>query len=116
MQTLPKTSRDGRSVTRAWISVAVIPVFLILAMAVGEGLYALFGYQPENADAPFVVNLVASVPALVVMLVPVLTAVYYGRRALQVGDRRAIVPAALAALVGVWFTVLTIVGLAVGPL
>jgi hypothetical protein len=119
MQTLSETprdaSRDGRSVTRAWISLAVLPLFLVLAMAVGEGLYALFGYQPENADAPFGVNLVASVPALLVMLVPTVAAVFYGWRAHLVGDRRAYVPAILALLIGLWFTVLTVIGLAVGP-
>lgn len=118
MQTLSETprdaSRDGRSVTRAWISLAVIPLFLILAMAVGEGLYALFGYEPS--EAPFWPNLAASIPALLVMLVPTVTAVFYGWRAHQVGDRRAIVPAVLALLIGLWFTVLTVIGLAAGPL
>lgn len=119
MQTLSETprdvSRDGRSVTRAWISLAVIPLFLILAMAVGEGLYTLFGYQP-NADVPFWVNLAASVPALLVMLVPTVTSVSYGWRAYRRGDRRAVVPAVLALLIGLWFTVLTVIGLAAGPL
>ena len=119
MQTLSETSRDasrdGRSVTRAWISLALVPLFLILAMAVGEGLYALFGYQPENADAPFWVNFAASVPALLVMLVPSVTAGFYGWRAYQVGDRRAVVPAVLAILIGLWFTVLTVIDLVVAP-
>lgn len=119
MQTLSETprdvSRDGRSVTRAWISLALVPIFLILAIAVGEGLYALLGYEPENADAPFWVNLAASVPALLVMLVPSVSAGFYGWRAYRVGDRRAVVPAVLTVLIGLWFTVLTVIGLVAGP-
>lgn len=119
MQALAQTprdaARDGRSVTISWVSFAVLPLFLVLAMVVGEVLYALLGYQPENADAPLWAELVASLPALAVMLVPSVAAGYYGLRAFRVGDRRAVVPAVLAGLVGLWFTVPTVVGLVAGP-
>lgn len=113
--TQPLAPRDGRSVTRAWVSLAVVPLFFILAMAVGYGIYALLGYQPENADAPFWANVAAGVPALLLLVAPCATAVFYGWRANRVGDRRALVPLVIAGLIAVWFTVLTVLGLFAGP-
>lgn len=108
-------NRDGRSVTRAWVSLALVPLFFIFAMAVGYGIYGLLGYQPENADAPFWVVLLASVPALVLLLAPCAAAVFYGWRANRVHDRRALAPLVIAGLIGIWFTVLTVIGLLAGP-
>lgn len=113
--TQPLAPRDGRSVTRAWVSLAVVPLFFILAMAVGYGIYALLGYQPENADAPFWANVAAGVPALLLLVAPCAAAMFYGWRANRVGDRRALVPLVIAGLIAVWFTVLTVVGLLSGP-
>ena len=56
--------------------------------AVGEGLYALLGYKPENADAPVWVNLVALTPVIVVALIPSAAEVFFGRRASESGDHR----------------------------
>ena len=65
---------------RAWIAVALIPIFFILAFAVGQGLYTLMGYLPEEAGIPMWVDLVATVPTIAVFLVPCTAAVLYGRR------------------------------------
>ena len=114
-ETQPPANRDSRSVTRAWVSLAVVPLFFMLAMAVGYGIYALLGYQPENADAPFWVNLVAGVPALLLLVAPCAAAVFYGWRANQ---RRRPSRSGSARDRGadrVWFTVLTVVGLLAGP-
>jgi len=61
--------------------VALIPVFFFLGFAVGEVLYAVLGYKPENDDAPLWADLVASLAVLAVTLVPCIGAVMYGRRA-----------------------------------
>ena len=62
--------RDSASwLGRAWTAVAM-PVFFLVAFAVGEGLYALLGYQPENADAPAWVLLVTLAPTVAVVLIP----------------------------------------------
>jgi hypothetical protein len=114
-ETRSQATRDGRSVARAWVSLAVVPPFFILAMAAGQGIYALLGYKPENADAPFWVSLLAGGPALLLLLAPCVTAVFYGWRANRMGDRRALAPLVIAALIGFWFTVLTVVGLFAGP-
>lgn len=75
-----RTSPGGGSLGRAWIAVALIPVFLVLTAVVGEGLYRLMGYLPYNTY-PLWVDLVASISSLVVFLVPCAAAVLYGRRA-----------------------------------
>ncbi len=95
--------------SRAWIAVALIPLFFLLAMAAGYVAYDLLGYKPENSDAPTWVDLVCAVPSLVILWIPCAGAVVYGRRANRVGNRLATIPAAIGALVGVGFTVLSLV-------
>ena len=103
--------RDRRSMnlTRAWIAVATIPVAFIVAFAVGEGLYALLGYKPEDATEPSWVALVAGVPAIVLFLVPCVAAVRYGNRARVEGHRAAVVPLVIGAVLGLWMVVINAV-------
>jgi hypothetical protein len=84
-------------------------LFFFIAVAVGEGLYAWMGYKPENADAPVWAVAVVSALTVVVVLIPCVAAVYFGRRALEGGDRRGLLPAAIGAVAGVGWVVLTIV-------
>lgn len=107
-------SRSGDPVARAWISVALIPVFLLVSVVLTLFLYELFGYKPENADAPLWVDLVIAVAALAVLLVPCVTAVRYGRQANRVGDRRGLLPLGIGAIAGLSLTVLTVVS-TLGP-
>lgn len=94
---------------RAWVSVALVPVFFFIAFAVGEGIYALLGYEPENADAPVWAVVVASALVVAVVVIPSVAAVYFGRRATKGGDRRGVYPAVIGAVVGVGWVVLTVV-------
>ncbi len=45
----------------------------------------------------------ATVPALVVFVLPAVLAVHFGRQALRLGDRRARVPVAVALVIAVGF-------------
>ena len=63
-------SQSSDSLVRAWVSVALIPVFLFASVIVTLLLYGWFGYKPENADAPLWVDLVIGVVAIAVFLVP----------------------------------------------
>jgi len=85
------------------------PVFFILAFAVGQILYTLMGYLPENAGIPLWVDLVATIPTIAVFLVPCTAAVLYGRRVNSVGDRRDLVPLCIGALAGLGLLILSIV-------
>jgi hypothetical protein len=86
-----------------------VPVFFFIGFAVGEGMYALLGYEPANADAPMWVNLVALTPVIVVVLIPCAAAVFFGMRATRAGDRRGTVPMIIGMIAGVGLLVLTIV-------
>lgn len=94
---------------RAWVSVALVPVFFFIAFAVGEGIYALMGYKPENADAPVWADVVASALIVAVVLIPSVAAVYFGRRATKAGDRHGVYPAVIGAVAGLGWVTLTIV-------
>lgn len=104
------TVRDSSPwLRRAWVSVALVPVFFFIAFAVGEGIYALMGYQPEHADAPLWAVVVASALVVVVVVIPCVAAVYFGRRAIRAGDRRGLVPAVIGAVAAVGWVTLTLV-------
>jgi len=104
-----QTSAAGVWLGRAWIAVALIPVFFILAFAVGQVLYSLMGYLPEDAGIPLWVDLVATIPTLAVFLVPCAAAVLYGRRVNSVGDRRGLVPLCIGVLAGLGLLILSTV-------
>jgi hypothetical protein len=86
-----------------------VPLFFFIAFAVGEGIYALMGYQPEDADAPVWAVVVASALVLLVVLIPCVAGVYFGRRAIKGGDRRGLFPAVIGAVAAVGWVALTIV-------
>ena len=98
----------------SWIATAMIPVAFVVAFAVGEGLYALLGYKPEDATEPLWVALVAGIPAIVLFLVPCAAAVWYGRKARAEGHRAALVPMAIGTVLGLWMLVMNTVSLFAG--
>lgn len=109
-------SRGGQrtNLSRAWVAVALIPVGFVLAFAVGQGLYAVLGYKPEDATEPLWVALVAGVPAIVLFLVPCGAAVWYGNRARAEGHRAGLLPLVLGAVLGLWMLVTNTVSLFAG--
>lgn len=104
-------ARPDPRVGRAWVAVALIPVFFLLSFVLGYVLYDLFGYKAEDDDAPFWVDLVCTVAILVVSLAPCGAAVRFGRGAMGNGDRRGLLPMGIGALVGLGLTILSLVNL-----
>ena len=102
-------SRPDPSVARAWTAVVLIPLFFFLSMAAGYVAYDLMGYKPENDDAPMWVDSVGALASLVVLWLPCAAAVVFGGRATRAGHRSAAIAAAIGALVGVGFTLLSVV-------
>ena len=109
-----RTSGSESTFTRAWIAVGSIPLFFIVAFAVGEGLYALLGYKPEDANAPLWVGLVAGVPAIVLFLVPCAAAVWFGNKARVAGRQAALLPMVIGAVLGLWMVVMNVVSVVAG--
>ena len=89
-----------RPLTFAWISVALIPVAFIAAMFIGEGLFAVQGYEPEpDAFPPLGVAVRAALPAGLVMIAPAIAAVVFGFRAHRHGTTNGIVPGVIGVVV-----------------
>lgn len=107
-------SQSSDSLVRAWVSVALIPVFLFASVIVTLLLYGGFGYKPENADAPLWVDLVIGVVAIAVFLVPCVAAAVYGRRANRDGRRWGLIPLGIGVVAGLAVTILTVVS-TLGP-
>jgi hypothetical protein len=100
---------DSGALRRAWIAVLLIPVLFLTALALGYVLYDVFGYAPENDDAPLWVDLVSGILPLVLFLVPCVAAGVLGLRTARSGDRRGLLPAGIGALAGLGLTMLTVV-------
>jgi hypothetical protein len=109
MTLAPAPAPAERERRLAWTALATIPVFFVLAFAVGEGLYAALGYDPGTGGEPLWVELLVAAVALPVFLAPCVAAVVLGRRARRGGDRGGLVPALIGGLVGAGFVVLNTV-------
>lgn len=105
----PARRESGRWLGRAWAGVALVPVFFLVAFAVGEGTYALLGYKPEDADAPLWVDVAASALSLAVFVMPAVAAMYSGRRAVKAGEHRGMYPAVIGAAITIAWVTLTVV-------
>ena len=95
------------STRRAWWSLLGFVPSFGLSFLVGEGLVSALGYTVGGDEqVPWWVALVASVPALVVFVLPAVLAVWFGRRAMRLGDARGRVPMLVALVVAGAFVLL----------
>lgn len=90
-------------VVRAWVFVALIPVFALVAFFAAAGAYTLMGYQVGVDDAPVWVDRVTGAAAFVTLGIPCALAVRYGNQARRGADRRGITPLSVGLVVGVWW-------------
>lgn len=94
-------ARTPSVLTQAWLWVALVPVFFLVAFAAQYAIYAMTGDEPGLGTAPLWVDLTAAVVGLVILLVPCVAGMVYGRRARRAGVRAGIVPEVVAGLLGV---------------
>jgi hypothetical protein len=92
MSSTKQGARSAISVARAWISVVLIPVFLFVSVVMTLFLYEWSGYKPENDDAPLWVELVTTIAAIAVFLVPCVTACSTAVRRTGLGIVRVFFP------------------------
>jgi hypothetical protein len=100
----------GHGVRGAWIAVAMLPVGFVLSMVVGEGLFAMLGYDSGDEDAPAGAVALAGGTGILVFLVPCVAAWVLGRRAVADGDPQGRAPALVGAVVGLVFLLLNLIG------
>lgn len=105
MTAIHTESRRGTSDThRAWWSLLGFVPSFFGAFLVGEGLISLLGYPVGGAEqAPWWAALAATLPALLVFVLPATFAVRFGRRAVRLGDARGRVPMVVALVVALGF-------------
>ena len=92
---------------RAWWSLLGFVPGFALSFAIGEGLISALGYPVGGEEqAPWWAMVVATVPALVVFVVPAVLAAWFGTRAIRLGDERARVPVVVGLVVAGGFILL----------
>lgn len=107
MTTARHTSPTATAPTRrAWLSLLGFVPSFGLAFLVGEGLVSAMGYEVGVDQPPWPVAIAATVPALLVFVLPAIAAVHFGRQALRLGDRRARVPMTIAVVLATAFVLL----------
>ncbi|KGN40329.1 hypothetical protein [Knoellia aerolata] len=107
--------RDAdRAYRRAWWSLALFPVSVVLAFLVGEGIFSLL--SNGEGDPGVWTVLLAAVPALGVMVVPGALALQQGRKARRLGRRDGMVPAIVGAVVALGFVGLNAASYLIGLL
>ena len=80
-------SRRGRRLLRAaWWSFGLLPISFLGATVLGGIILASIGHDPDSGTDPTVWQVaVAGAPSLVVMVLPCVLVVWFGRRALRAG-------------------------------
>lgn len=109
MTTVRHTAPGAATTTRrAWLSLlGFVPSFGV-AFLVGEGLVSAMGYEVGGDQPPWPVAIAATVPALLVFVLPAIAAVHFGRKSLRLGDRRARVPMTIAVAVATLFVLMNV--------
>lgn len=102
-------TKARRDVRAAWISLLLVPVALVVADGVLHGLLGLLGIDesavPEQTPT-LLQAVIAGIPYALVMMLPGIGGLWFGRRAVRTGDGRGRIPSAVGA---VW-VLLVIVG------
>jgi MFS family permease len=82
-----ESDRRGRRTLRAaWWSFGLLPISFAGATVLGGVIMAAIGHDPESeTDPSFWQMAVAGIPSVVVMILPCVLVVWFGRRALAAG-------------------------------
>jgi hypothetical protein len=71
-----------------WVLLALLPVTLIGAMVLGDWLLSVQGHSAGEAAIPAMVALRAGLPAVTLLVSPLVAAAWCGRAAARAGDPR----------------------------
>ena len=106
----PTESRpDHRALHRAWWSLVLFPLSFVVAMVIGEGIPAWFGYSEPSLDStPWWVIALAFGTALLVFASPFLVTVPLSTKAVAVGEQGGRAPLIVAGVVVGAFVVLNL--------
>ena len=97
---------------RAWWSIALIPVGLVIAALLGESVPGFTGNGwTHEADLPSGLVTTLTVVAVLLVALPAASAAWYGSRALREGARVAIAPLLIGALALVYLALNAVGGI-----
>lgn len=82
-----ESDRRGRRMLRAaWWSFGLLPISFVGASVLGGVILSAMGHDPDSeTDPSFRQMAVAGIPSVVVMVLPCVLVVWFGRRALAAG-------------------------------
>lgn len=102
-------------VVRAWLAVALIPVFGVLGLAVSSGVALAWQRQVGPGSGALTADRIGDLAGTLTLLLPCLLAIRHGNRARAGRDPRGVPPMAVGALVAGWWLVAAVLPF-VGPL
>jgi hypothetical protein len=97
----PLSPQARRSLRLAWIWVAGIPVAFVGAMILGDWLLSMQGYSSSDERIPLAVLMRAGLPALALLVLPCVSAAWFGLRARGRGAVNGLAPVVIGATVGI---------------
>lgn len=96
---------------RAWIAVILLPLFFLLAFGSGYLVsWLLLGDDTDYTHLTAWQVVLVAVPTVVIMLLPCVAAVRYGRRVVRAGRAVGWLPLLIGGTVGIAWTVANLVG------
>lgn len=104
----PKARRDVR---RAWLWLLMLLPALVLAVLLGGWLLNLQGYDDGDQAVPLSATLLAGGSALLVLVIPGVTALFYGLRARRHGAPAGLTPALAGGITALALLVLNVFAL-----
>lgn len=104
----PRSGASRTPLLYAWVALACIPVGLLAAMAAGEGVMSLFGYEPGIDNPPLVTDLLIALVSLAAFLVAPMLSIHWGLAARRTGHPFGLVPVVIAGLCALAMTALTL--------
>ncbi|WP_020139477.1 hypothetical protein [Streptomyces sp. 351MFTsu5.1] len=109
----PGSARARRDVRRAWLFLLLILPAFVPAALVDKGLLSLQGYDAGDSTVPLRATLVAGGSALLVLIAPGVSALFYGLRARRHSDPAGTAPGLAGGTVAAALLLLNIVALVV---
>ncbi|MGC0335870.1 hypothetical protein RKD20_000904 [Streptomyces sp. SLBN-8D4] len=109
----PGSARARRDVRRAWLFLLLILPAFVLAALVDKELLSLQGYDAGDSAVPLRATLVAGGSALLVLIAPGVSALFYGLRARRHSDPAGTAPGLAGGTVAAALLLLNIVALVV---
>lgn len=106
--------RGRRMLRAAWWSFGLLPISFLGATLLGGILLAASGHDPDSETDPSWWQIaVAGIPALVVMILPCVLVVWFGRRALGAGHQGGREATTAGVVVGAALVLLNLIAIVV---